>query len=241
MTNCIVVDDDSYAIEGLSQYLDKMAGFRLVSSFTDPLMALQEITAGAKVDVVFLDVDMPGINGMELSRSIRNKTEKLIFTTSYSHFAYDAFEAEADGFLLKPYSFAKFAGLLNKQFPQVQGVTKNLKKEFFFVKSKEDDLRLVKVRFDEVIAIESIRNYVKIYTFSKSIITYFSLKEIYQLLDPAEFLQIHRAFIVSKKHIASVEGHSIKMAAGLEFTVGDLYKDQFYLFLNQNTFKIGHK
>src|SRR5476651_1818024 len=103
---CIIIDDDDYAIEGLKNYVNSVPGLVLEKYYNDPVQALIDITAGEKVDLILLDINMPGINGLELSYQIRQKTNKLVFTTSYAQYGYDAFEASADAYLLKPYTLA---------------------------------------------------------------------------------------------------------------------------------------
>jgi DNA-binding LytR/AlgR family response regulator len=137
MYRCIIIDDEQHAIEGLKKYIDSVPELTLIQSYTDPLLALKAITEGDAVDLILLDVDMPKITGIELSKVIRNKTNKLIFTTAHTKYAYDAFEADADAYLLKPYTLGKFVITINKLFPAKQQTDTSLEKEdFFFVKSK---------------------------------------------------------------------------------------------------------
>src|SRR5471030_2614302 len=101
LNKCVIIDDDEYAIEGLKNYIRSVPTLILEKSYTDPVEALMDITAGEMIDLILLDINMPKINGLELSREIRQKTRKLVFTTSYTKYGYEAFEAEADAYLLK--------------------------------------------------------------------------------------------------------------------------------------------
>lgn len=245
MLKCIAIDDDEYAIKGIEEFLATMPYITLVKSYTDPLLALNEITSGEKTDLIFMDVDMPMISGIELSKSIRHKTDKLIFTTSHSKYAFDAFEVEADAYLLKPYSFAKFASAINKLFPQKPDEpskeTADRKEDFFFVKDKES-FKLIKVRFDEVIAVESIGNYIKIHTTGNKVIAYLSLTEMANILkNNDDFIQVQRSFIISKNHIISIEGNSITLFNNLKITIGIYYKDDLSAFVKSKTLKTGRK
>src|SRR3982750_1482359 len=114
MYKCIIIDDEPQAIEGLKTYLAATPQLELLASYTDPVIALKEIVERDNVDLIFLDVDMPKINGIELAKVIRNKTKKLIFTTAHTKYAFDAFEADADAFLWKPYSLGKFIITIEK-------------------------------------------------------------------------------------------------------------------------------
>lgn len=245
MYRCIAIDDEEYALSGLEEYINTFPGLELIHTFTDPVQALKEISVGQKVDIVFMDVNMPLISGIELSKALRNKTDKLVFTTSDSKYAFDAFEVQAEAFLLKPYTFAKFAQTVNKLFPSQPVSTEELSSnddDFFFVKNKEDNLKLVKVKYDDIIAIESIQNYIRIYTPLKKIVAYLSLTEITNYLKSMpQFVQVQRSFIVSKPYIESVEGNTITLNNDLQITVGEHYKEQLQKFIKQKTIKTGRK
>lgn len=243
MYTCIAIDDEEHAISGLKEYITTLPGLKLIHAYTDALQALKEISAGQKVDIIFMDVDMPLISGIELSKAIRNKTDKLVFTTSHSKYAFEAFEVEADAFLLKPYTFAKFALTIYKLFPQ-QSISNDHfileNNDFFFVKNKEDNLKLVKVRFEDIIAIESLQNYVRIYTTNEKIVAYFSLTELKnKLLGRPEFVQIQRSFIISKKFIDKIDGNTIILNQDLKITIGDYYKESIQEFIKGKTLKTG--
>ena len=242
MYKCIVIDDESHAIEGLKRYITSMPELILVNSYTDPLKALKAIAENEPVDLIFLDIDMPKINGIELSKEIRSKTNKLIFTTAHTKYAYDAFEANADAYLLKPYSLGKFMITVNKLFA-ADGSKENVKKDdFFFVKSKEEDLKIVKIRYDDIIAIESKQNYVMIHTMHKKVLTYVSLTEITKLLeDIPGFVKLHRSFIVKQDEIETIDGNLVKMSNGIQITVGELFRKEFNSFVSEKLMKAGKK
>lgn len=246
MHRCVIIDDEPHAIEGLKRYIDNFPELLLVQSYTDSVIALKEIKENEALDIIFMDVDMPKITGIELSKEIRSKTDKLVFTTAHTKHAYDAFQLAADAYLLKPYSLGKFAITLQNLFPKKPDFIKpevtptSLYQDFFFVKSKEDDLNILKVKFDSIIAVESQQNYVKIYTPTKNIVTYMSLTEIAKILCTLPlFMQLHRSFIINKAHIESIDGHLIKMANGLKVSVGDKYHKEFNSFVNEHLIKAG--
>lgn len=216
---CIIIDDEPHAIEGLERYITALPDFEVAKSYTDPLLALKEITNGPDVDLVFLDVDMPLISGIELAKEIRMKTDKLVFTTGHTAHAYEAFEAQASAYLLKPYSLGKFVITIQKLFPD-QGESERFSPmvadqkadDFFFIKSKSEKVRLVKIRFDDVISIESKLNYILITTLKDKYLTYMSLTEMSNtLLSYPQFIQPHRSYLVNHNHIQSIEGNMIKM------------------------------
>jgi len=241
---CIIIDDEPFAVNWLTNYINSMPNLILVKSYTDPLEALIEIANGDIVDLILLDINMPKITGIDLSREIRKKTKKLIFSTAYKQYGYEAFEVEADAYLLKPYTISKFVGTLAKVFPEQREMNNAQLSpdDFFFVKNKEEDLKIVKINYADVIAIESKQNYVQIHTLTRKVLTYMSLTEISKMLRHLQhFVQFQRSFIIGKQHIDSIDGNTIKMVNGLKITVGDYYRKDFSSFLTERLIKAGRK
>lgn len=234
---CIVIDDDAEAIEDISEYITNIPDLDLVRSFTKPMEALRYVKETEGLDLVFVDVDMPLISGVELSVLIRDNTRKLVFITSHAKYALDAFDVDADDFLLKPFNFAKFLRTINKLFPpEKMAGTKD--DDYLFIKSKEEDLKLIKVKYSDIIAIESLLNYVRVHTVKAKLITHFTLKEFKETLkDRDEFVQLHRSFIISKNHIFSIDGNTLTMTTGAKFTIGESYREILISFLSDKVLK----
>ena len=241
MYTCVIIDDEPHALEGLKKYVDAYPDLCLVKCYSDPRAALIEMSQEAMVDLVLLDIDMPYINGIELSREIRHKTKRLVFTTGHSKYGYDAIKVDADDYLLKPYTLAEFLISMNKVFKGFNALEGKVNKEdFFFVKSKEDNLKLINIKYCDVVAVESKLNYVMIYTKNRQVLTYMSLTEISKILEKyAGFLRFHRSFIIAQEHIEFIEGNSIRMVNGKEITVGDFYKKDYSTFLQRKLLKTG--
>ncbi|WP_231459673.1 MULTISPECIES: LytTR family DNA-binding domain-containing protein [unclassified Pedobacter] len=241
---CIVVEDDAHAVEGIKTYIKSLANLQLVEVYSDPLKALNEIVAGPHVDIIFMDVDMPLISGIELSKSIRHKADKLIFTTSHSKYAYEAFEILASAYLLKPYTFARFAETINRLYPS-SPVTTNIlssqtEEDYFFIRNKNDNNNLIKVKYNDIVAVESLQNYVRIYTQDENIVAYIGLSEIKLILkERANFLQAHRSFIISRNHIEKLEGYTLKMTNNLQVNIGNNYRDEILAYIKEKTIKTG--
>jgi DNA-binding LytR/AlgR family response regulator len=241
---CIIIDDEEFAVDWLKNYFAAIPSLKLVKCYTDPLKALLEIAQGEAVDLIILDIHMPKITGIDLSKQIRRKTNKLIFSTAYKEYGFEAYEVEADAYLLKPYSISKFAATVAKLFSEVDGQKAggNTKDDFFFVKNKDENLKIVKINYAEVIAVESKQNYVLIHTLTKKVLTYMSLTEISKILNKFQFfVQFQRSFIIGKMHIESIDGNTIKMVNGLQITVGDYYRKEFSAFLAEKLIKTGRK
>lgn len=147
MIRSYAVDDQLKSIEILKGYLDETPEIQLIKSFTNPVTALKEISQSEKVDLIFLDIDMSNISGIELASQIRDKCTRLIFTTSHAEYAIDASDVLADAFLLKPFIFSKFAFTINRMFAGNQNMELTPKREqFFFVKNKEQDNLAISVK-----------------------------------------------------------------------------------------------
>lgn len=246
MLKCIIIDDEQFSIEALVKYIELVPKLEIVAIYTNPKEALEGITMGVPVDVLFMDIDMPFLSGIELAKVIRSKTKKLIFTTSHSKYAFDAFEAEGDAYLLKPYSFAKFSSTLNRLFPDettAKTPEVNNEDDYFMVKNKEEDLRIIKVRYKDVVAFESLHNYIKIYLVSnKTLVAYLTIKDIIEILKArSEFRQFHRAFIISTDFINYIEGNMIKMHNDLCFTIGESYKSDFSAYMSNKLLKTSRR
>lgn len=238
---CIIIDDEQDAINELRSFIANTPSLFIVNTFTKPMEALSFLRNSEEIDLIFMDVDMPVLNGIELSSLIRSKTACLVFTTAHSKYALDAFKVNADDFLLKPFNLADLLKTVEKLYPSSsqQPIRKDLPKEdFLYIKNKEEDLKLIKVEFDDIVAIESLLNYVRIHTLKDKLVTHMSLKEAKEALrGKEEFVQLHRSFIISKKHISVINGNTLTMSSGALFTIGDSYREILNDFLSKKIFK----
>lgn len=243
---CIIIDDETHAIEGLERYIATMSELEVVKTYTEPLLALKEILKSPPVDVIFLDVDMPMISGLELAKEIRGKTQKLVFTTGHRAHAYEAFEVQADAYLLKPYSLGKFIITVNNLFPEQEveensAISTNSEhySDYFFVKAKLDTTKMVKIRFNDVVFVESKGHNLHISTLNgEYTTTYMSLSDISQtLFVHPQFMQPHRSYIVNENHIDSITGNRIKMTNKEEIAIGDQYRKNLNDFIQVRAVK----
>lgn len=236
---CIIIDDEPSAVAWLENYVKSIPYLNHMKSYTEPLEAVADLTTGDHIDLVLLDIHMPLITGLDVSRKIRSKVDKLIFTTAYSQYGYDAFEVEADGYLLKPYTLSKFAATIAKVFPNEKmrfGLPMNL--DYFFTKNNEDGYKIVKVRYKDIVAVESKQNYVLIHTTGQKVKTHISLTEMAKMLEHFPFFaQLQRSFIVGLDHIVFIYGNTVKLTTGLEVTVGEYYRKNFSEFLSDKMIK----
>jgi len=221
MMNCVAIDDEPLALEVLKKYISKIPELNLVSIFFDPLEAMDFLQKNP-VPLIFLDIQMPEMNGFEL---LENLTQKpmVIFTTAYKEYAVDAFELDAIDYLLKPFNFIRFEKAI------VKAISHEKIKEKEEVPSKHlhihADYKMMKVPFAEIIFIEALDDYVKINTTTQSYLTLLSMKKILEKLPSNEFIRVHRSYIVSLEKILFFQYRKIGLINNLELPVGDTYRN----------------
>ncbi len=241
--SCVIIDDEEYALERLSGYIARLPELELLAAFSDPLLALSELRSMEVLDVVFLDIDMPELNGLELALAIRERTGKLVFVTAHAKYAYSAFQLKADDYLLKPYSLVQFLACVDKLFQGFSVDKPNvptIQDDFFFVRSREQSPKLVKIGFKEILMVESQRNYILIHTSSRQVLTYMSLIEIAGILAQQRgFIQIQRGFIIRADKIEYIEGNCVQLLSGRKIIVGKQYRDLFFEFVSERVLKAG--
>lgn len=200
---CVIVDDEPMAREILASYIEKTANLQLIKSCknaSEALVFMQE----NEVDVYFLDINMPEISGLSLAKII-NKKAQIIFTTAYRDYAVDGFDLMAADYLLKPISYDRFLAAVEKVNPIKDSKNNN---HFMFVRA---DRKMVKIDFKSILYIESLSDYVKIFTSKKSIITRETISNLEQKLEGKSFIRIHRSFIVSFDKITSYTNEFIEI------------------------------
>lgn len=210
---CLIVDDEPMAREILENHLSKIDTVKVVASCKNAVEAFNVISA-KKIDVIFLDINMPEITGLSFAKAIDNKI-KLIFTTAYREYAVDGFDLQAVDYLLKPISFDRLYQSINKYIDEC--IPSHLlkdqenveeKSDFIFVRS---DRKMIKVNFSEIFYIESLGDYIKILLHAKNIVTRESISSMEAKLPKNMFLRTHRSFIVSIKHIVSFTNEYIEI------------------------------
>ncbi len=226
---CIIVDDEHLARKLLSTYLSKIPEIEVVGQAKNAMEALS-LLEKEQVDLLFLDIQMPDLTGLELLRTLP-KAPFVVFTTAYSTHAVEGFELDAVDYLVKPVSFERFVQAVNKvrermklaAGQQLAPAPVEAEKDHFFVKV---DYKLVKVMFEHIHYIEGMREYVAIHTPAKRLIVYQSMKNLADILASRQFFRIHKSYIVSLNHIESVYGNVVQIA-GKELPIGKSYKDAF--------------
>lgn len=235
---CVIIDDETYAIDGLLGYISQIPNLVVHATFTNSTTALSSISAADEIDFIFLDIEMPGINGLELAKVLRDKTRFLIFTTGHAGHAIEAYDLKATHYLLKPISFSKFALTISEilasdsskvSFEQVS------KPKLQFLKADQKNAYHY-LDPDQITFIEAAKNYVIIHTTSpdEQLMTHLGLNHVEGILDPVYFIRISKSFMIAKNAIKKVEGNIIKLTNGKTLQLGGVYKPKFLQFLNQS-------
>lgn len=229
---CIIVDDEPPATRILENYIGKVNLLEEAAVFNDSLKALEFLNSQV-VDVVFLDIQMPQLTGLQISRII-SKDIKVIFTTAYPVFALEGFELNAVDYLLKPISFERFYQAVSKLNSEPKTVVSNQNNapDFLFIKTDGKN-KFQKIFLNDILYVESLQNYVCINTKQQQIITHSSLKNVVQSLPSADFIQIHKSYVISMKHIESTDNFSV-FINGKELPIGATFKEAFFEKIEEN-------
>lgn len=231
---CIVVDDEPVAREILESLLSRIDSVNLVASCKNALEAFNIIN-DRKVDLVFLDINMPEISGLSFAKSI-NSDIKIIFTTAYREYAVEGFDLKAVDYLLKPISFERLFQSINKYREQVlPGKARvindpdSVRSDYFFVRS---DRKMIRIAFDNILYIESLSDYIKINLRDKSVVTRETITSIEAKLPKNEFIRTHRSFIVSINFVDSFTNEFIEIGKK-QIPISRSYKNEVLLKLEK--------
>ncbi len=223
---CIAIDDEPLALSVLEDYIQRVPYLSLEKLYENPFEALSEIPKRV-VDLIFIDINMPGLSGLDLVRTMR-KIPQVIFTTAYAEYAIDGFELDATDYLLKPFGFARFLKAVNKANLSGMGTQVSLPSasvnDYVLVQSQH---HMVKISLSEIYYIEGFKEYVKIYTEQeRPIMTIRSLKSLTAQLDDRRFMRIHRSFIISIDKIQSIRNGKVRIKDRY-VPIGESFKEVF--------------
>ncbi|MDB2463096.1 LytTR family DNA-binding domain-containing protein [Algibacter sp.] len=234
---CVVVDDEPMALNLVESYVEKTPFLVLKKKCSSAIEAMEFIKT-EPVDLLFLDIQMPDLTGIEFSKMLPKET-RVIFTTAFDRYAMEGIKVQAIDYLLKPFDYAEFLAAANKAntwFELVKGKQKSIvseEKEFLFVKSEYKQLR---IKLSDVLYFEGLKDYIKIWLKDnpKAILTLMSLKTLEAELPETQFMRVHRSFIVSLNNIDVIERSQI-IINKQRITVSEHYKPKFLEFINNNS------
>jgi len=235
MITTIAIDDEPLALQLVAGYIEKTPGLKLIGKFDNPIDAT-EFLSDSKVDLIFVDIQMPDLSGIEFTR-ILEKGPKVIFTTAFEKYALEGYKLEIVDYLLKPFSYEEFLVAVQKvqkllRLEQKSQTKVEANNEFLFLKS---DYKIKRINFNDILYIEGLKDYVKVYTQNspKPVLSLTSLKLLESKLPENKFMRVHRSFIVNLEKIDTIERSRIVF--GKEYIpVSDQYKEKFQEFLDRN-------
>ena len=227
---CLIADDEPMALSLIESYVLKTPFLELKAKCNSAIKAMEFLETDSDIDLFFLDIQMPDLTGLEFSRLLPAKS-KVVFTTAFDQYAIEGYKVNALDYLLKPFDYNEFLNAAQKarnhfetnSFQNNENQQNNKNSDFIFVKS---EYRQIKINFSEILYIEGLKDYVKIYTSShpRPILTLMSLKKLEEELPSEQFMRIHRSYIISLEKIEAIERNHVVIKDGF-ITIAPNYKD----------------
>ena len=232
LIKCMIVEDETLAQQVIQSHLQKIDTCELVAICNNALEAKQVLNK-FEVDLMFLDIQLPGMTGLHFLRSLANPP-LVVLTTAYSEYAVESYEFNIIDYLLKPISFERFRKTIDKiidggSFTRFQNKKDSLPADHIFIKSNG---KFVKVNFSEITYIKGMKDYLKIHTKDSRLVTHQTMNEMEKLLPVKQFTRVHKSYIIAMAHIKSIYGNSIEMA-DVTIPVGITYKDKVLHLINK--------
>jgi DNA-binding LytR/AlgR family response regulator len=232
LIKCIIVEDETLAQNVIQSHLQKTEQFELVGICSNALEA-KEVLNKQEVDLIFLDIQLPGMTGLNFLRNLQNPP-LVVLTTAYSEYALESYEFNVIDYLLKPISFERFSKTINKittgkLFSSVSRENENIPRDHIFIKSNN---KFFKVNFSEIIYIEGMKDYLKIHTPDFKLVTHQTMSEMEKILPEKQFIRVHKSYIIALAHIKSIYGNNIEMNKA-SIPIGINYKERVMQLLGR--------
>jgi DNA-binding LytR/AlgR family response regulator len=230
--NCIIIDDDKLSRRILEEFIKKTEGLELKHSFSEAIEAINYIKKEEDIHLVFLDIEMPEMSGIDFLNSLQNAPQVIIFS-SKGKYAIDAFEYDVTDFLLKPVTYSRFFKAIDKAYNRFERNKVNvLGKDVIFIKKNST---LVRLKYDDILWIEALENYVIFNTFREKFTIHFTMKAIEQRLPTSKFTRVHRSYIVNTSSIDVIEDNSVIIKTddgNKSIPIGKSYKEKLMKDIN---------
>ncbi|KAA1244229.1 LytTR family DNA-binding domain-containing protein [Aquimarina sp. RZ0] len=224
---CVIIDDEPLAVNVIESFISQTKGLVLLNSFNNGVESIDYIVNNDQIDLLFLDINMPLLDGLNLLKSLTKKPLTII-TTAHEEFAVKSYELEVLDYLVKPISFHRFIMAVNKAFRikgEEQKVNQNSAGERSYLFVKINKKKIKKLYLDEILSIESLRDYIRINTLSDKYVIHQTLSGFTEELPADRFIRIHRSFTISIDKVETIEGNSIEIAA-MRYPIGRSYIDE---------------
>ena len=230
--NCIVIDDDKLSRRILKEYIQKVDFLNLMESFDNAVQAINYMKQGKEVDLIFLDIEMPEMSGLEFLDTLK-KTPQIVIVSSKENYALDAFEYDVADYLLKPFVFGRFYKAVDKaQNNHLKSAVYSGQKNEIFIKKNSS---LIKLRYDDILWVEALENYVIVTTYNERYTIHFTMKAIEKKLPASRFIRVHRSYIVNIGNINVIQDNLliIPINGGVKtIPIGKSYKENLMNDLN---------
>jgi DNA-binding LytR/AlgR family response regulator len=234
MLNCIIIDDDQIIRKLIEEFVNKTKKLTLLGSYESPVIALAELEGNVDVDIIFLDVEMPEMTGLELLDNLKTEP-RVIIISGKEKYALNAFDYDVTDYLLKPITYSRFYKSVERAIEKTVSLSKvesgNNKDEIFI----RENSSLVRVKFSEILFVEAQENYVSLQSFNKRFLIHFTMKAIEKELPQNSFIRVHRSYFVNSDHISSITGNRISIKLQKEtihIPIGKSYKETLLNKLN---------
>ncbi|TKC07996.1 response regulator transcription factor [Pedobacter polaris] len=237
MNSCYILDDESHSITAMEGYISKVPELRLIGSNTNPFKGLEDLRKH-KPKILFLDVDMPEISGIEIAKMLPPDIA-IVFITAHSRFAVEAFEVDAHDFLLKPFSFSQFVRSVEKVLDRSRprgSSPQTSHSENIFINSGIKG-KILRIKISDIIYIQAMEHYISISTIDDTHLTHVGIAKVMGMLSGTTFLRVHRAFIININYIKIVEHSRITMSNDSTISLGESYKEAFMNMISSQILK----
>ena len=232
--SCIIVDDEPVARKILQEFTEQIPFLQLLGKFESAMQA-EKFLSSNQVDLIFLDIEMPKVSGLQMLKRI-NVEAMVILTTAFPQYALDGYELDIIDYLLKPFALQRFLKAVQKakDFYEMQNQSGNAPPpSYIFIKSEK---RIEKVELSDILYAEVLGNYISIYTDRKKIVAYLTMKSLQNQLSPTDFIKIHQSFLVNRSKIESLEGNELKVGTK-SLPISRNYRDSVANLINQRLLK----
>ncbi|NRF41116.1 LytTR family DNA-binding domain-containing protein [Pedobacter foliorum] len=233
--NCVIIDDDPDAIEVLRDYIAEFPGLKLVQMYTNPAIALANVIAD-QADLFFLDIDMPGISGIQIAERLKEREGTIVFTTAHAEYAVKSYDLMVKYYLLKPIDFGKFASVVSDviSLNYIKPDSSDVSDDAIYVRTGERG-KVTKVLKSDILYIQAAGNYVQLLLQDKNHTTYMTLSEMAdELGDDSRFYRVHKSYIINEDYVERVIGNIIDLGK-YQVPMSSQYKNSFRSYLEQKT------
>jgi len=230
--NCIIIDDDGFVRKIVEDFVKKTESLNLLHSLSNPLKAIDLLNANEDIDLIFLDIEMPEMTGIDFLNSL-SVLPQVIIISSKEQYAIKAFDYDVTDYLLKPFDYSRFIKAVTKALARQEKSRMHAKNDEIFIKHNSS---LMKLKYAEILWIEAMENYVVINTFNEKYMIHFTMRALEDKLPPKQFMRVHRSYIINLNNIHSIEDNTINIKTNVKPTndipIGKLYKEKLIKELN---------